>query len=210
MKLIVFGSTGGTGRELVTQALAQGHDVTAFARSAAKLDVEHTNLTVAQGDVADAAVVRDAVPGHDAVLCAIGAPAVVRTTVRADGTRNIVGAMEQAGVRRLVCQSSLGIGDSRAVRLPFYLKRIVIPVLLRHGFADHERQEQIIRQSRLDWTIVRPATMTDGDRTGVYRRGLADTTERLKIKISHADVADFMLRQLTDDSYLRLAPWLSY
>jgi len=184
--------------------------VTAFARNATRLAVEHPKLNIVQGDVTDAAAVRDAVPDHDAVLCAVGAPAFVRTTVRADGTRNIVRAMERAGVRRLVCQSSLGIGDSRAVPLPFFVKRIVIPIALRHGFADHERQEQIIRQSQLDWTIVRPATMTDGDRTGVYRRGFADTTERLKIKISRADVADFMLRQLTNDSYLRRAPWVSY
>jgi putative NADH-flavin reductase len=208
MKLLVFGSTGGTGRELVRQALSQGHEVTAFARDTTKLELDHDRVTVVPGDVTDAAAVRGAVPGHDAVLCALGAPALVRTTVRTDGTRNIVAAMEDAGVRRLVCQSSLGVGDSLAVPMPRYV-RLVFPLVLRRAFADHEGQEHLIRQSRLDWTIVRPTKMVDGERTGAYRHGLTDTTEKVKVKVSRADVADFMLRQLTDDSYLRLAPWVS-
>lgn len=209
MKLLVFGSTGGTGRELVRQALSHGHDVTAFARDTTKLELDHDGVTVVPGDVTDAAAVRAAVPGHDAVLCALGAPALVRTTVRTDGTRNIVAAMEDAGVRRLVCQSSLGVGDSLAVPMPRYV-RLVFPLVLRRAFADHEGQEHLIRRSTLDWTIVRPTKMVDGERTGAYRRGLTDTTEKVKVKVSRADVADFMLRQLTDDSYLRLAPWVSY
>ena len=209
MKLIIFGSTGGTGRELVRQALSQGHDVTAFARNPTKLELDHDDVTIVQGDVTEATAVRDAVPGHDAVLCAIGAPALVRTTVRTEGTRNIVAAMKDAGVRRLVCQSSLGVGDSLAVPMPLYVK-LVFPVVLRRAFADHEGQEQLIRQSELDWTIIRPTKMADGERTGVYRCGLTDTTEKVKVKISRPDVADFMLMQLTDDSYLRLAPWVSY
>lgn len=207
MKLLIFGSTGGTGRELVRQALSQGHDVTAFARHPTEHD--HERVTTVQGDVTDAAAVRDAVPGHDAVLCAIGAPALARTTVRTDGTRHIVAAMADAGVRRLVCQSSLGVGDSLAVPMPLYVK-LFFPVVLRRTFADHEGQEHLIRQSALDWTIVRPTKMVDGERTGVYRSGLTDTTEKVKVKVSRADVADFMLRQLTDDRYLRLAPWVSY
>ncbi len=206
MKLLIFGATGGTGRQLVAQALAQGHDVTGFARGAASLGISHPNLSLISGDVTDATAVQRVVPGHDAVLCAIGAPAWVRTTVRADGTRNIVDAMERAGVRRLVCQSSLGIGDSSKVALPFYLKRLVIPIMLRHGFADHERQEQIVAQSELDWTIVRPATMTAGERTGDYRRGFPADAAGIKIKISRADVADFMLEQLTTDGFVRQSP----
>lgn len=207
MKLLIFGSTGGTGRELVRQALSRGHDVTAFARHPTELD--HQGVTVVPGDVTDAAAVRAAVPGHDAVLCAIGAPALVRTTVRTDGTRNIVAAMQDAGVRRLVCQSSLGVGDSLAVPMPLYVK-LLFPLVLRRTFADHEGQEHLVRQSTLDWTIIRPTKMVDGERTGVYRSGLTDTKEKVKVKVSRADVADFMLRQLTDDSYLRLAPWVSY
>jgi uncharacterized protein YbjT (DUF2867 family) len=155
MKLLVFGSTGGTGRELVRQALEQGHRVTAYARDPAKVgEASHAGLQVVCGDVLDPVAVENAVPGHDAVLCAIGAGAG-RTSLREDGTRNIVRAMESAGVRRLVCQSSLGIGDSRA-NLGFVTKYVIVPAFLRHAFADHERQEAVVKESALDWTIVRP------------------------------------------------------
>ena len=209
MNLLVFGSTGGTGRELLRQALDQGHAVVAFVRDPAKIaDLEHGNLRVVCGDVLDPAGVESAMAGQDAVLSAIGAGAE-RTTLREDGTRNIVEAMEKARVKRLICQSSLGVGDSRA-NLTFFTKYIIVSVFLRHAFADHERQEAVVRQSGLDWTIVRPPYLTDGPRTGAYRHGFPTTQTGIKGKISRADVADFMLKQLTDSTYLRQAPGLSY
>lgn len=209
MKLLIFGSTGGTGRELVKQALEQGHTVTAYARSPEKLqDISHASLQVVRGDVLDPAAVERAVPGHDAVLSAIGAGAE-RTTLREEGTRNIVEAMEKAGVQRLVCQSSLGVGDSRA-NLPFFTKYIIVPVFLRHAFADHERQEAIVKRSSLAWTIVRPPHLRNGPRTRSYRHGFPPTDRRVKGKISRADVADFMLSQLTDEAYLHQTPGVSY
>ena len=209
MKLLVFGSTGGTGRELVKQALAQGHEVTAYARHPAKLgDKKHPSLQVARGDVLDPVAVEQAVAGHDAVLCAIGAGAG-RTTLREEGTRNIVRAMEKGGVRRLVCQSSMGVGDSRA-NLGFLTKYVIVPVFLRHAFADHERQETVVKASALDWTIVRPPHLKDGPHTGTYRHGFPATDTGIQGKISRADVADFMLKQLTDNTYLHQTPGVSY
>jgi putative NADH-flavin reductase len=209
MKLLVFGATGGTGRELVEQALAQGHEVTAYARNPAKLgDITHARLQVIRGDVLDAAAVEQAVPGHDAVVCAIGAGAG-RTSLREDGTRNIVRAMEKVGVRRLICQSSMGVGDSRA-NLGFLTKCVIVPVFLRHAFADHERQEAVVKESDLDWTIVRPPHLKDGPRTGAYRHGFPTTDTGIQGQISRADVADFMLKQLTEDTYLHQTPGLSY
>ena len=111
MKLLIFGSTGSIGRQLVNQALEQGHTVSAFARDATKVDIKHNNLQVAQGDVMDPASVERAVQGHEAVLCSLGAGR--KGTVRSDGTRNIISAMEKMGVRRFICQSTLGVGDSR-------------------------------------------------------------------------------------------------
>jgi len=209
MKLLVFGATGGTGRELVKQALAQGHEVTAYARNPAKLGaIAHARLQVVRGDVLDAAAVEQAVPGHDAVVCAIGAGAG-RTSLREDGTRNIVRAMQKAGVRRLICQSSMGIGDSRA-NLGFLTKFVIVPLFLRHAFADHERQEAVVKESDLDWTIVRPPHLRDGPRTGAYRHGFPTTDTGIQGKISRADVADFMLKQLATDTYLHLTPGVSY
>ncbi len=209
MKLLVFGSTGGTGRELLKQALDQGHEVVAFARSKDKIDdIKHASLQVVCGDVLDPSVVESTVAGQEAVLCSIGAGAQ-RTTLRADGTRTIVQAMENTGARRLICLSSLGVGDSRS-NLPFFTKYIIVSIFLRHAFADHEHQEAIVRQSSLDWTIVRPPRLVDGPRTGDYRHGFSVTDRRIKARISRADVADFMLKQLTDDTHLHQTPGVSY
>ena len=209
MKLVIFGSTAGTGRELVEQALEQSHDVSAFARTPEKLgDLEYPNLRVIQGDVLDSAAVAAAVAGQEAVLCTIGAGAG-RTTLREDATRNIVQAMDTSGAKRLICQSSLGVGDSRA-NLGAFTRHVIVGLFLRHAFADHERQEAVIEQSSLKWTIVRPPHLLDTQRTGVYRHGFPPTDKNIKGQISRADVADFMLKQLTDDSYLQSTPGVSY
>lgn len=212
MKLIVFGATGGTGQQVVQQALAQGHAVTAFVRNPAKFGVSHPNLRVVQGDVMDPVSVERAMPGHDAVLAALGAPARDKGKVRSEGTRNIIRAMETTGVRRLVCQTSLGYGDSQEVldRAPFYFKHIIVPFFLRRAFADHGLQEAFIKRSSLDWIIVRPGNLTDGGQTGRYRHGFPAYDQAITVNISRADVAHFMLNQVSDDTYLRKTPGLSY
>jgi putative NADH-flavin reductase len=207
MNIVIFGSTGSVGRVMVRQALEQGHAVTAFARDPAKLGIEHPNLKIIQGDALDPSAVTSAVRGQDAVICALGAGA--KGTIRSEGTRNIVRAMEHAGVRRLVCQSSLGVGESRG-NLNFFWKYVMFGVLLRKAYADHVAQEDHVMKSRLDWTIVRPGAFIDGPRTGAYRHGFAPDDKAITHKISRADVADFMLKQLTDRTYLRKTPALSY
>ena len=207
MKVLVFGATGSVGRHVVGQGLERGHEVTAFVRDPSGLDAKHERLTVVRGDVLDGASVEGAVRGQEAVLCSIGAGRKGR--VRSEGTRNIVRAMEGAGVRRLVCQTTLGVGESSG-NLDFFWKHVMFGFLLRDAFADHEQQEAHVRRSALDWTIVRPAAFTDGGRTGDYRHGFPPTKKGLKLKISRADVAGFMLDQLSDDAYLRQTPGLSY
>ena len=206
-KLLIFGATGTVGRELVQQALAQGYAVTAFARTPTKLALQHENLTIVQGDVLDPAAVERAVPGQDVVLCALGAGA--KGQVRSEGTKHIVAAMEKVGVRRLICQSTLGVGDSRS-NLNFFWKYIMFGLLLRNAYADHVQQEAYVKASTLDWTIVRPAAFTDGERTGVYQHGFSGTDHSTTLKISRADVADFLLQQVVDDRYLCATPGLSY
>jgi putative NADH-flavin reductase len=208
MQLLIFGATGGTGRELVRQALEQGHSVTAFARDPSTLGARDGMTTVA-GDVRDASAVERAVAGHDAVLCAVGRPAMKAGNVRSKGTRTIVQAMEQAGVRRLVCLSTLGTGETRSTLPPLY-RYALVPLLLRTTFTEHERQEAVVRASRLDWTIVRAGALTDDERTGTYRHGRASTLGPIKFKISRADVAGFALRLAADGAYRRESPGLSY
>ena len=210
MKLVIFGSTGGTGRQIVTQALEQGHDVTAFARSPEKFDQKHEKLKIVQGNVLDFASVESAIQGQDVVLCALGLSAMMdKTMLRANGTKNIIRAMEKAGVKRFICQSSAGVGDSSDT-LPFLMKYLIVPFLLRRAFADHEIQENNIKESQLDWIIVRPAALTDGERTGSYQHGFTAENKTVTLKISRADTADFMLKQLVDNNYLHKTPSISY
>lgn len=209
MKLVVFGATGGSGRQLVEQAVLAGHDVTAFARTPEKLGIQNAKLTVIQGDILDPEAVDKAVQGKDAVLCALGAPAADKGRLREAGTRNIIAAMHKHGVKRLVCQASLGYGDTYDALSPF-MKWFIVPFILKDVFADHEAQEALIKKSDLDWIIVRPANLTDGEHTGSYRHGPAATQKGSQMKISRADTAEFMLKQLTEDQYLHQTPGLSY
>lgn len=207
MKVIVFGATGGTGRELVGQALERGHAVTAFTRDPTALG-EKNGVRVVAGDALDAAAVEQALTGHDAVLCALGRPATYPGRLRSEATANIVGAMRRTGASRLICLSTIGIGETRPLLPPLY-KYLLVPTLLRRTFAEHARQEVVVRSSGLDWTIVRSGVLTDGERTGRVRHGFAPTDRTVAVEISRRDLADFMLGQLTDDEYLRAAPSVS-
>ena len=209
MKLLIFGATGSVGRQVVKQALEQGHTVTAFARNPAKLDIQHAQLEFFQGDVLDLPAVEQAVREQDAVVCTLGSGQSLTGTVRSEGTRNIIQAMQQIGVRRFICQTTLGTGDSWG-SLNFYWKYIMFSLILRNVFADHERQEDYVRQSHLDWTIVRPGAFIEGERTGQYRHGFPGTDNTTQLKISRADVADFIMNQLSNQSYLHQTPSLSY
>jgi len=207
MKLLVFGATGGTGRALLDQGLAQGHQMTAFVRNPAALE-PRAGLTVVQGDVTDAAAVRQVVDGHEAVLSALG-PRGGQYGVLPGGIRNIVAAMGEAGIRRLIHVSSFGVGDSLA-QMGWVARQVFVPLFLRKALDEKEIEEEIIRGSDRDWIIVRPGGLVDGPRTGVYR---CITDQREKInqpRIARADVADFMLRNLTDEQFLRRAVGLTY
>lgn len=209
MKLLIFGATGGTGREVVKQALEEGHAVTAFVRNPGKLDIKHANLMLVQGDVMDFTSVEKAVQGQEAVVCVLGSGQKLTGTIRSEGTQQIIHAMEKTGIRRFICQSTLGAGDSWG-SLNFFWKYIMFGFLLRNVFADHQRQENYVKNSHLDWTIIRPGSFVDGERTGEYRHGFPGTDKTSKLKISRADVADFILKQLTDNAYLGKTPSLSY
>ncbi len=207
MKLLVFGATGGTGRALLDQGLAQGHQVMAFVRNPAVLAARPW-LTIVEGDVTDAAAVGRAVAGHDAVLSALG-PRSGQYGVLPGGVQNIVAAMRQAGVRRLIHVSSFGVGDSRE-QMGWVARQIVVPLFLRKALDEKEIEEGIIRASDLDWIIARPGGLEDGPRTGVYRC-ITDPHEKVgQPRIARADVADFMLQNLADERFVRRAVGLTY
>ena len=209
MKLVIFGATGSIGSQVVAQALNQGYLCTAFTRNPQKLNLKHKNLRVMQGDVMDEKAVEQAVKGQDAVVCVLGSGKKLTGKIRSEGTQQIINAMKKTGVKRFICQSTLGAGDSWN-NLNFYWKYIMFGLILRHVFTDHEIQENKVKKSGLDWTIIRPGAFIDGNLTGQYRHGFPPNDKTSKLKISRADVADFILNQLFDDSYLYQTPSLSY
>jgi putative NADH-flavin reductase len=206
MKVIVFGGTGTVGRLVVEQAVEQGHEVTLLTRDRARVGPPPARVHVVEGDVFDARAIAPVIAGHDAVVVTLGGGR--KGGVRARGTAAIIEAMRATGVRRLVVQSLIGVGDSRE-QLNFFWKRLMFGLLLRGAFADHVEQERLTRASGLDWTIVRPGSFTDGPRTGSYRRGFGPQ-EKTSLKVSRADVAEFVVEQLTDDTWLRKAPSQAY
>ncbi|MEV0295675.1 SDR family oxidoreductase [Nocardia sp. NPDC050710] len=207
MKIAVFGATGTVGRLVVEQALEQGHEVTAFTRNAAGIAQRHERLRIVEGDVFDTHAAERAVAGQDAVIVALGDGR--KGLVRFAGTKAVVEAMQRTGVKRLICQSSLGVGDSRG-NLNFLWKYLLFGMLLRKAYNDHVKQEELVLASDLDWTIVRPSAFTDGPRTGSFRRGFPADAKGLTLKISRADIADFLLEQLTDTTYVHQAPGISH
>ena len=204
MNITVFGATGNIGRLVVEQALDAGHHVTAFTRDAARVTAGHHRLRVVEGDVAAPAAsgpaVLDAVQDADAVIVALGAGR--KGEVREVGTRAVVDAMKQTGgTRRLVCQSTLGVGSSRP-NLNLLWKYVMFGALLRPAYDDHVRQERVVQESGLDWTIVRPSAFAEQS-PGPVRQGFGGTESGLRLKVARADVAAFLLAQVEDDTYLR-------
>ena len=197
MKLAIFGSTGKTGIELVKQALEQGHAVTAFVRDPARLTIEDERISTVTGDVVDPSSVAQAIQGQDAVICALGAGNdLKKTTVRTIGTINIIRGMKKHDVKRLIVVSAMGVGESwDSLSL---VSKILFATLLKSSRDDHESQERAVKESGLEWTIVRPSGLTDTPKTGNYEVGeniLAETS-----KIPRADVADLIIHELAHNS----------
>jgi putative NADH-flavin reductase len=204
MKLVVFGATGKSGQQIVEQALSTGHLVTAFARRPSAITTRHPNLKIMQGDALDAARVSEAVAGQDAVLFAIGTNRRSTLTVCADAARNIIAAMNEHGVRRLIVLSAYGASETKDTAL--YSK--VLRALIGKRVEDKDRMEELVRASNLDWVLVRPPLLTNGVRRGRCRVGF-DIPIKLFSSVSRAAVAEFMLQQLADDTYLHQAPTIT-
>ncbi len=208
MKVLIFGATGKTGRILVTQGLEKGHLLTALVRNPAGLTIKHRHLLLAQGDILNPRDVQKAVKGQEVVISVLGnktAQALWKpNTVISEGVRNILAAMEEQKVRRLLFVSSFGV--SQKIFLP---EKLFIRIILKNIFADLPKQEELIKTSSLAWTIVRPARLVNTPRTGQYRVG-----EKLPIglfsKISRADVADFLLKNVKKSVFINKIVTIRY
>ena len=208
MKILIVGATRGIGRQLLEQTLTSGHTVTALVRNPQKLSTQNARLKIIKGDILDSDSVALAMDGQDAVCCTIGVKIPwIRVTVFSEGTKNLLQAMERSGVKRLVCVTGIGAGDSKG-HGGFLYDSIFLPFLLRTIYADKDRQESLIKASGVDWTIVRPGFLTNGPLTEHYRilTNMAGVTAG---RISRADVAHFILKALEVKHYLRQTPLLT-
>ncbi|WP_182299872.1 NAD(P)-dependent oxidoreductase [Cohnella cholangitidis] len=210
MKVIVFGATGGTGRQVVAQVLEAGHEVTAVVRKPEALEVCHERLEIIRGDVLVPHSFEKSMLGHNAVISALGVTHRRPTTLYSEGTANLMKAMNDSGVRRLVCLSSAGLEIPE--NTPF-MQRIVIRLLVqriyRNAYEDMARMEAKVRSSGLDWTVIRPPRLTNGPRTGTYRTTVNQSLPGAR-GIARADLADCMIRRLFDNETYRATMEISY
>jgi putative NADH-flavin reductase len=216
MKLTIFAATGGIGRQLLEQALAAGHDVTAVVRNPNKLSREVRTVT-ADLAAADPAALEPAVASADAVLSGLGPRSAAETGVASQGTRTIVQAMQATGVRRMVVVSAAPISTVPSPGRPkpprhdpgdgVLMRNLLSPLtkaLFRKPYADLALMEDILRRSGLDWTVVRPPRLTDKPLTGSYRTADGQNLRR-GLLVSRADVARLMLRVLEQPDTIKQA-----
>ena len=207
MRVLVLGATGGTGRAIVAEARHAGHEVRALVRSRAK--AEDLDAELIAGDARDPAAIGSAVEGCDAVISALGTPVspFKKVTLLSKATAALLDAMRREDVRRLVCITGMGAGNSRR-HGGFLFDRVFLPLLLRHVYTDKDRQEAIVSTSGLDWVLVRPSVLNDKPASGRVE-ALTDLSGFAGGGIARADVARFVVVQLTTDRWLRQAPLLT-
>ncbi|MEO5581652.1 MAG: SDR family oxidoreductase [Saprospiraceae bacterium] len=209
MNIIIFGASGATGHELVNQALTQGHFVTAFVRNPAKLNIVHHHLKIIEGDIIHYPIVEAAIKGQDAVISSLGAasPFKFDQTV-VDGVQNIIKAMEKTRISRFIYLSFVGVKESR--NTAGFVIKYIAPRLLSTEIAGHEKREKMIKQSSLEWTIIRAPTLTNGKHLRQFRSGEGISSKGFTVIISRADVADFMLQQFESNNFIRKSPSVMY
>lgn len=209
MKLVIFGASGRTGIPLVEQALAVGNDVVAAVRTPAKLPIQHERLTVLPGDVMNRADVERAVAGGDVLLLALGHTKNSPADMQAVATRHILAAMQKHGVKRLVSLTGAGVAAPQdKPKLFNHLIKFALKTLSGAVLKDAEDHIRLIQaQPGLEWVVVRVPMLTDGPRTGNYRVGWVGVNTGPRI--ARADVADFMLKQVSDNRFVGQMPMIS-
>jgi uncharacterized protein YbjT (DUF2867 family) len=209
MRVLVLGATGGTGREIVREAGAQGHQVVALVRSKTKA-ADLRGAELAEGDARDEQALSGALDGCAGVISSLGTAISPfrEVTLLSVATRALVKAMERRNVQRLVCITGLGAGDSRG-HGGLLFDSLIFPLLLRKVYTDKNRQEDIVRASGLDWVLVRPVVLNDKPARGAVR-ALTDLRDVRGGEVARSDVAKFVVQQLTDDIWLRRAPLITW
>ncbi|MDX6683520.1 MAG: hypothetical protein QOG94_3559 [Solirubrobacteraceae bacterium] len=210
MKIAVIGATGRTGAKVVTAALEAGHELTAIVRDPSTAPAaDHERLRLLTGDVRDVRSLERALDGQDAVISCVGPRSRKERSLREEGIRNTIAAARKAGVRRLVVLSAFGVADSveELKRTTFVFSRIILPLFLKTQFADMARMEELVRESGLEWVVVRPSAMNNKPATNAVK--IADGSRRAGSSIPLEDVATFMVTCLTSDAHVGAMPVIS-
>ncbi|KAA6456675.1 NAD-dependent epimerase/dehydratase family protein [Acidobacteria bacterium AB60] len=209
MNVLVLGANGAVGQIVIVELLKSNHEVTALVRNAGAIQLQHPRLTVIQGTPTNMGDLEAALAGQDAVLSTLGARTNKKTTLRADVAGNVVSGMRKRQVRRLVWLDAAGVGSSKTFvkRSSFLFGRIVMPLLLNHMYNDAAVADSLIEKSGCEWIIVRPMSFTNKAKAEKLTV-LTDMslTVRLGLRIARADVAAFMVEQLTKDDYVGKMP----
>ena len=209
MRLLIIGASKGIGLETARQALDAGHEVRALARSATAIAISNPRLEKMRGDALKTEDVEAALVGVDVVIqtLGVGLGDLFRPVhLFSDATRVLIAVMRRQGVKRLICVTGFGAGDSRASIS--CLQRLPFQIVFGRAYDDKTLQETLIKESGLNWTIARPGVLTSGPRTGRYRI-LAEASQWRNGIISRADVAEFLVRQIGDGAYIRKTPVLT-
>jgi putative NADH-flavin reductase len=208
MKVLVLGAAGRSGRQIVEQGIAKGHEITALIRDQAQSRLFPNQVHTVTGDALDGNAVERAVAGQDAVIYALGSKKSGETTFFSDTTQLLLRAMQAQRVRRLVCITGVGAGESKG-HGGFVYDRLIFPLFTRKIYEDKDRQEDLIRSSSLDWIIVRPAVFRDGPVKGELQ-AVTDVRSVTLRRIAPQEVASFVLEQLDNDRFLRKAPFIGH
>jgi putative NADH-flavin reductase len=209
MKILIIGASQGIGLCLFKQALRAAHEVTALARNPGRLGIMHKQARVLKGDILDMNDVKEAVRGQDGVCITIGIKPIFKPVmVFSEGTRNVVNVMKNSGVKKLICVTGIGAGDSKG-HGGFFYDQIFKPLFLKTIYQDKDQQEEIVQASDLEWELVRPGFLTNGLRTGRYRV-LTDLSGIKAGKISREDVADYILKEFAEMRNVRKSLLLTY
>jgi len=204
MNVLILGSTGPSGKEIIKKALEKGHAVTALARDPSKLDIKNDHLIVIKGDVLDANIFGNLLENKDAVISALGLGKSLKSNdLISKAVDNLLPAMKQRNIKRLVFISAFGVGET--FKQASFIQKTVFKIFLRNLYADKQKADDKIMQSELDWTLVYPVLLTNKPFSGSYKTGETLSMKGMP-KLSRADLADFIVSQLTDLSYIRKNP----
>lgn len=210
MKVTIFGGTGATGLLVIEKALSAGHRVTAFARTPSKISIQHSNLTVIAGELIDKEKIETAVKGADAVISVLGPTGKSKGLVISNGIKNIIGAMQKHGVKRLIATATPSYKDTNdKFQFGFAFGVFMVKTLLKDTYRDIVKTGEQIAKSELDWTIVRLPMLSNNPPKEKLNIGYTGNGQIKLFSLTRTNLADFLIKQLDDETYLWKAPIVS-